>query len=83
MLPPRRSDFGNCSCDAVSVATGPLLPAACALALMPRSAVALAPAPLRPLMLPGSPVADLYDPCDECERLAVLATELGQVRGLA
>ena len=47
----------------------PLLPAACALALMPRPALQHAPTALQHLMGHGSPISDVFDECEECARL--------------
>lgn len=52
----------------LQAARGPLTPAVCALALLPREQGRQhAPATLRPLMDAGSPIAALYDTCTECE----------------
>jgi len=64
-----------------------LPPAVCAAALLPPGPRGrrLAPAPLRPLWDTGSPVADLYAVCDQCEALADAAgaaqTALGNAMG--
>ena len=47
----------------------PLLPAVCALALMPRPALQHAPTALQHLMGRDSPISDVYDECGECVQL--------------
>jgi 5'-3' exonuclease len=54
----------------MTIADGhPLLPAACALALMPRPALQHAPTALQHLMGRDSPISDVYDECSECVQL--------------
>jgi hypothetical protein len=48
----------------------PLLPAACALALLPARSRSQAASALRHLMDADSPVAEIYAVCKECQRLA-------------
>lgn len=62
----------------------PLIPAACALALLPARGRLLAAKPLRHLMDADSPVAEIYAVCKECQRLAsqlrAVGTEFENVR---
>ena len=58
----------------------PLLPAACAIALMPRPASQHAPTALQHLMGPGSPISDVFDECEECARLRVSESTTQAVR---
>ena len=67
---------------AESAEAGPLVPAACALALMPRSAADLAPTALRHLMQAGPPIGDLFDTCAECESLMGTQYSISAVRPL-
>lgn len=50
--------------------TGPILPPVCALALIPRAGREVMPDAMRRLMDKGSPVADIFDNCSTCDRLA-------------
>ena len=50
--------------------TGPILPPVCALALIPRAGREVMPDAMRCLMDKGSPVADIFDNCSTCDRLA-------------
>lgn len=58
----------------------PLLPAACALALMPRPALQHAPTALQHLMGLGSPISDVFDECEECARLRTSESATQAVR---
>ena len=58
----------------------PLLPAACALALMPRPASQHAPTALQHLMSRESPISDVFDECEECARLRVSESTTQAVR---
>ena len=62
----------------------PLIPAACALALLPARGRLLAATPLRHLMDADSPIAEIYAVCKECQRLASelrsVGTEFENVR---
>ncbi len=58
----------------------PLLPAACAIALMPRPASQHAPTALQHLMGPGSPISDVFDECAECARLRASESTTQAVR---
>ena len=58
----------------------PLLPAACALALMPRPALQHAPTALQHLMSRESPISDVFDECEECARLRATETATQAVR---
>jgi len=62
----------------------PLIPVACALALLPARSRRQAASPLRHLMDADSPIAEIYAVCKECTRLATdirsVATELDAVR---
>lgn len=59
-------------------AKGPLLPAACALALLPKKGKKLAAFPLRHLMDPDSPFAEIYAVCDECKAIAEKLRSVGR-----
>jgi hypothetical protein len=48
------------------------------MAMLPSAAQIHAPAALRHLMAPGSPVADVYSVCEECEALRLRAAELSK-----
>ena len=58
----------------------PLLPAACALALMPRPAQQHAPTALQHLMGRDSPISDVYDECTECVQLRTSEAAVQLVR---
>lgn len=62
----------------------PLIPAACALALLPARSRRQAASPLRHLMDADSPIAEIYAVCKECRRIAgdirSVAAELDGVR---
>lgn len=62
----------------------PLIPAACALALLPARSRKQAVSPLRFLMDADSPVAEIYAVCKECQKMAsdirAVAVELDSVR---
>lgn len=57
---------------------GPLLPAACAMALLPRGGRRHAASALRHLMDPGSPVEEIYTVCEECSRLGQRISAVGR-----
>ena len=54
---------------AAAAASRPLLPAACALALLPVGGRSHAPTALRHLMDEGSPLAEIYAVCEDCNSL--------------
>ena len=63
--------------DAVEASTEPLRPAACVMALLPPViGPPYAPAALRHLMQPGSPIAGLYELCDQCEAMGGQAAKV-------
>jgi hypothetical protein len=62
----------------------PLIPAACALALLPAKSRRQAATPLRHLMDADSPVAEIYAVCKECQALSTevrsVSTQMDEVR---
>ena len=66
---------------------GPLRPVVCAMALLPPSARAFAPTPLRSLMDKGGDLQEIYPDCAECDRTralsAVSVTNYDEMRSLA
>ena len=62
---------------AAETSTEPLRPAACVMALLPPVVgPPYAPAALRHLMQPGSPIASLYELCDQCETMGRQAAKV-------
>ena len=57
----------------------PLVPTACALALIPRSGQAHVPAALRPVMMSGGPLREVFSECPECMGFAQSSAQLQQV----
>lgn len=68
-IPSHHSAIRNMSFNE-KAALQPLLPAACALALLPARSRNQAASALRHLMDADSPVAEIYAVCKECQRLA-------------